>query len=93
MSTQLATRGPATPVTPAAQKQQELTPGGKWKHPKFDEITRRQYAATFDDRNVQTLVANGVVLILLWVSFNATPKMAFLRTLQCVNPFKQSIII
>jgi nucleoporin POM34 len=59
---------PATPVTPFAQRAQlPGTPTGAWKHPKFDEITRRQYATTFDDRNVKTIVFNGVLFILSFV--------------------------
>jgi nucleoporin POM34 len=59
---------PATPVTPSAQRPRLLeTPTGAWKHPKFDEITRRQYATTFDDRNVKTIVSNGVLFVLSFV--------------------------
>lgn len=55
---------PSTPSTPAAQADQAYTPSGKWKHPKFDEIARRQYATTFDERNVRTIVANAALLFL-----------------------------
>jgi nucleoporin POM34 len=60
----MATRTlPATPVTPSAQRLQlPATPTGAWKHPKFDEITRRQYATTFDDRNVKTIIFNLGIL-------------------------------
>ncbi|KAF2703398.1 hypothetical protein K504DRAFT_538832 [Pleomassaria siparia CBS 279.74] len=55
------------PVTPAAQRQQQqhqmATPTGAWKHPKFDEITRRQYATTFDERNVRAIFFNGALLV------------------------------
>tara|TARA_R110002003_G_scaffold1110_4_gene22378 strand:+ start:10054 stop:10350 length:297 start_codon:yes stop_codon:yes gene_type:complete len=57
-------RVPATPSTPAAQSDQPYTPGGSWKHPKFDEIARRQYATTFDERNVRAIVANAGLLFL-----------------------------
>ncbi|KAF2024140.1 hypothetical protein EK21DRAFT_79385 [Setomelanomma holmii] len=55
---------PATPSTPAAQSDQPYTPGGSWKHPKFDEIAQRQYATTFDERNVRAIVANAGLLFL-----------------------------
>ncbi|KAF2125370.1 hypothetical protein P153DRAFT_111916 [Dothidotthia symphoricarpi CBS 119687] len=55
---------PQTPATPTAQRHQLDTPNGAWKHPKFDEIARRQYATTFDERNVRTIVANTGLLIL-----------------------------
>lgn len=55
---------PSTPSTPAAQSDQPYTPSGKWKHPKFDEIARRQYATTFDERNVRAIAANSVFLFL-----------------------------
>jgi nucleoporin POM34 len=55
---------PATPQTPSAQTPQLRTPNGTWKHPKFDEITRRQYATTFDERNVRAIVANAGLLFI-----------------------------
>jgi len=55
---------PSAPSTPAAQTAQPPTPGGAWKHPKFDEIARRQYATTFDERNVRAIVANVGLLFL-----------------------------
>ncbi|KAI9802369.1 MAG: hypothetical protein M1833_001875 [Piccolia ochrophora] len=48
---------PATPATP---------PTGTWRHPKFDEITRRQNAATFTDRNLTRLLWNGASLGGTW---------------------------
>jgi nucleoporin POM34 len=55
---------PSTPSTPTAQSAQPYTPNGAWKHPKFDEIARRQYATTFDERNVRAIVANAGLLLL-----------------------------
>lgn len=56
-------KAPATPAAPATpSSQQPYTPNGSWKHPKFDEITRRQYATTFDERNVRAIVANASLL-------------------------------
>ncbi|MCJ1290666.1 hypothetical protein MMC34_002208 [Xylographa carneopallida] len=40
---------PALPVTPSP---------GTWRHPRFEEIARRQQAATFTDKNVTTLLWN-----------------------------------
>ncbi|KAH7071093.1 nuclear pore complex component-domain-containing protein [Paraphoma chrysanthemicola] len=59
-----ASAAPTTPSTPAAQSAQPVTPGGSWKHPNFDEIARRQYATTFDERNVRAIVANAGLLFL-----------------------------
>ncbi|KAH7135068.1 nuclear pore complex component-domain-containing protein [Dendryphion nanum] len=74
-------RTPATPVTPSAQKQYQATPTGAWKHPKFDEITRRQYATTFDDRNVRIIVTNLSLLALSFVAFAIVSQIALLRAL------------
>ena len=55
---------PQTPATPSAQTEQSYTPNGSWRHPKFDEIARRQYATTFDERNVRAIVLNAGFLFL-----------------------------
>jgi nucleoporin POM34 len=55
---------PRTPATPSAQTEQPYTPNGSWRHPKFDEIARRQYATTFDERNVRAIVVNAGLLFL-----------------------------
>ena len=93
MSAQLATRSapatPATPATPAAQKQGPETPTGAWKHPKFDEITRRQYATTFDERNVRVILVNGVLLLLSLFVLSISAQSALLRTLAYVFPSNQ----
>jgi nucleoporin POM34 len=39
---------------------------GTWRHPRLDEIARRQTAATFTNKNVNTLIFNGTVLLGLW---------------------------
>lgn len=72
---------PATPVTPAAQKTFEPTPTGKWRHPQFDEITRRQYATNFDDRNVRQIIWNGGFLIGSFLLKQVTVKWSPLRVL------------
>jgi nucleoporin POM34 len=70
---------PSTPSTPAAQADQPYTPGGSWKHPKFDEIARRQYATTFDERNVRAIVANGGLLFLSVFGNTVTSKVKLLE--------------
>ena len=55
---------PKAPATPAAQTEPTYTPNGTWRHPKFDEIARRQYATTFDESNVRRIVANAGLLFL-----------------------------
>ena len=39
---------------------------GSWKHPNFDEITRRQQAIKFDSSNVSSIVLSSAGLFLLW---------------------------
>jgi nucleoporin POM34 len=54
---------PSTPKpSPAIDNQ---TPG-TWRHPRLNEIVRRQNAATFSQRNVRGLLYNGAVLFVLW---------------------------
>lgn len=77
-------RSPATPVTPAAQKVQQETPTGSWRHPKLNEIVRRQNAAAFDESNVRSVVANAAVLFFTYAVFNAKLPLAVLRMLQYV---------
>ena len=56
---------PQTPGKPSVQPvEQPYTPNGSWKHPKFEEIARRQYATTFDERNVRAIVLNAGILFL-----------------------------
>jgi nucleoporin POM34 len=70
---------PSTPQTPAAQADQPYTPGGSWKHPKFDEIARRQYATTFDERNVRAIVANAGLLFLSVYGNSVTSQVKLLE--------------
>lgn len=69
---------PATPQTPSAQTPQLHTPNGTWKHPKFDEITRRQYATTFDEHNVKVVVANASLLAASFFANEVASKMKYL---------------
>lgn len=40
---------------------------GRWRHPGFDEISRRQRASTFDDSNVQRIILNAGFIVILWL--------------------------
>jgi nucleoporin POM34 len=73
----------SAPSTPSGQKIQQATPSasGTWKHPRFDEITRRQYATTFDERNVKIILANGTLLLFSFVGPTIASQVAVLRTL------------
>ncbi|KAF3396112.1 Ubp5-interacting protein [Penicillium rolfsii] len=54
-----ASEGPGTP--------------GKWRHPQLSEVVRRQNAATFNDKNLRSVVWNGATLASTWV-FGSTLK-------------------
>jgi nucleoporin POM34 len=82
----------SAPSTPAAQKVQQLdTPSGAWKHPKFDEITRRQYATTFDERNVRIILANSALLLLTFISPGVASQIPVLNAL-VVYVFLSSLV-
>ncbi|CAG5159935.1 uncharacterized protein ALTATR162_LOCUS5703 [Alternaria atra] len=70
---------PQTPATPSAQTEQPYTPNGSWRHPKFDEIARRQYATTFDERNVRAIVLNAGFLFLSIYGNTVTEKVKLLE--------------
>ncbi|KAF2203952.1 hypothetical protein GQ43DRAFT_225769 [Delitschia confertaspora ATCC 74209] len=72
---------PATPATPAAQTQSQPTPTGKWRHPQFDEITRRQYATTFDDRNIRNYLLSLSKAYAPWSVY----LVAIIRTIFLLN--------
>jgi nucleoporin POM34 len=70
---------PQTPATPSAQAEQPYTPNGSWRHPKFDEIARRQYATIFDERNVRAIVLNAGFLFLSVYGSSVTEKVKLLE--------------
>ncbi|RYO30444.1 hypothetical protein AA0111_g5523 [Alternaria arborescens] len=70
---------PQTPATPSAQTEQSYTPNGSWRHPKFDEIARRQYATPFDERNVRAIVLNAGFLFLSVYGNRVTEKVKLLE--------------
>ncbi|GIK00161.1 hypothetical protein Aspvir_004181 [Aspergillus viridinutans] len=51
---------------------------GKWRHPRLNEVVRRQNAGTFGDRNIRKLIWNGAALVATWV-FGNTVKSYSLR--------------
>ncbi|KAL8941309.1 MAG: hypothetical protein Q9216_002328 [Gyalolechia sp. 2 TL-2023] len=61
----------ASPVTPQStnariSQSATATPSpGRWRHPNFDEITRRQKVSTFDESNVRRISYNTGLIILL----------------------------
>ncbi|KAL8708233.1 MAG: hypothetical protein Q9225_007635 [Loekoesia sp. 1 TL-2023] len=63
------TSSPATPQSTNARISQSATATpspGRWRHPYFDEITRRQKASTFDESNVHRITYNiGFIITLL----------------------------
>ncbi|KAF2816488.1 uncharacterized protein BDZ99DRAFT_137234 [Mytilinidion resinicola] len=55
---------PATPSTPVGQTVAKPKPTpGAWRHPQFDEITRRQHARTFSEQNATAALVNTVYLV------------------------------
>ncbi|KAI9760508.1 MAG: hypothetical protein M4579_001593 [Chaenotheca gracillima] len=60
-----STPAPGTPSAPH-QNPAPLTPTGTWRHPKLDEITKRQNATTFNDRNIRIVLWNGISLFGTW---------------------------
>lgn len=61
MATPIRTPRPSTPAT-----QSPSTPGN-WRHPRFEEIVRRQQASTFSDQNVSKIGYNIAALAALWL--------------------------
>lgn len=79
---------PSTPKlasvsTPSAD--QSETPG-KWRHPKLNEIVRRQNAATFGDRDVKRLLWNGLALVMTWAFGNAFSAQYVYRDVRTFHP-------
>lgn len=82
---------PQAPATPrAAQRGQLDTPSGEWKHPKFDEIARRQYATTFDERNVRAIVANAGLLFASVYGGAVSSKVKMVEYAACALPLPAS---
>ncbi|KAF4264036.1 hypothetical protein KXV68_006322 [Aspergillus fumigatus] len=77
MSSQSAPSTPRAVSVLAPVPDASRTPG-KWRHPRLNEVVRRQNAGTFGDRNIRKLVWNGAALIATWV-FGNTVKSYSLR--------------
>ena len=58
---------PSTPKAQVAQAAVSTPSPGTWRHPKFDEIARRQNASVFDESNVRRIIWNGGALLSLWM--------------------------
>ncbi|KAI0205184.1 nuclear pore complex component-domain-containing protein [Astrocystis sublimbata] len=58
-------KAPATPVTESP---------GTWQHPRLREITRRQEASTFGDKNIRLIIINISILILLVIMHSFIKK-------------------
>ncbi|TVY84309.1 Nucleoporin [Lachnellula suecica] len=59
---------PSTPITIPKAPPAPATPvTGTWKHPKLDEIVRRQNASNFSDRNLKVLMYNFAGIVAVWV--------------------------
>jgi nucleoporin POM34 len=76
---------PATPTTPASQTGVKAPRTGTWRHPKFDEITKRQYARTFSEQNAKAVLVNALYLFSTFI----VPSFASgWRILYVVPPFQ-----
>jgi len=67
---------PVRPSTPIAQTTPSIPQTGTWRHPKIDEIVRRQNSSNFTDRNVRVILYNigGILTVFfatrsLWNTF------------------------
>ncbi|KAI1357779.1 nuclear pore complex component-domain-containing protein [Xylaria arbuscula] len=63
--TRTPTKAPATPVTESP---------GTWRHPRIEEITRRQEASNFSEKNVKRIAINICLLIALVFLFPLVKK-------------------
>ncbi len=74
MAMRTAPSTPGAHTTQVVQATQTITPTGTWRHPRMDEINRRQHAATFSDENIRTILWNTLVLILTFISTAILPE-------------------
>ncbi|KAI4258506.1 MAG: hypothetical protein L6R42_005052 [Xanthoria sp. 1 TBL-2021] len=73
MTTTRNSSAPATPQSVNSQTSQSVvaTPSpGRWRHPNFDEITKRQKASTFDESNIHRIVWNIGFVVSLYLLQN-----------------------
>lgn len=72
---------PATPQTQTLQAAVSTPSPGSWRHPRADEIARRQKANTFDDSNLRKIVWNGGALAALFYALSQYVLHYFFRNL------------
>ncbi|KAH7033416.1 nuclear pore complex component-domain-containing protein [Microdochium trichocladiopsis] len=65
-SSSALTKTVSTPVKAAAAAPTESP--GKWRHPRLDEITRRQEQTSFSEKNVRSITINLGVLVALFAT-------------------------
>jgi nucleoporin POM34 len=58
---------PATPRSQIVGTPASNSPTGAWRHPRLSEITKRQQASTFNDRNVSIVLWNLLLLLITFV--------------------------
>ncbi|KJZ74208.1 hypothetical protein HIM_06439 [Hirsutella minnesotensis 3608] len=57
----------STPARPSPAEASPVTDSpGTWRHPRLNEITRRQNATTFSEKNVRRIAYNVVALLAIW---------------------------
>lgn len=57
----------STPIKSTPTKPAPATDSpGTWRHPRLNEITRRQKATSFTEKNVRQIAYNVVTLLALW---------------------------
>lgn len=83
---------PATPSTPSAQTVQQPTPTGSWRHPQYNEITKRQYATTCDETNIRIVLWNGAYLIGTYICLPFMSSWPLIGSLLFVCPSKLALL-
>ncbi|KAM0794882.1 hypothetical protein BDR22DRAFT_977441 [Usnea florida] len=61
---------PATPQSQPPQATVSTPSPGNWRHPRADEIARRQKANTFDSNNIRKIAYNGGALLILFLAWS-----------------------
>ena len=81
-STAIATRSTSKSPsfsTPLKKSAQVVDSPGNWRHPRLEEITRRQNATVFNERNIRTIVYNVGALAALWVLHLFSTRLGLMR--------------
>ncbi|GAB7347020.1 hypothetical protein MBLNU459_g3167t2 [Dothideomycetes sp. NU459] len=88
-----------SPSTPAQQSQHAppavATPQqpGTWRHPRMDEITRRQNASVFNSDNIHQIAMNGLLLVASVFSPNIFTPASLLALLNSFEPYTAYALI